>query len=306
MRPRVYASPAERQAAYRARKRNTPNVTQPAPNVTPPRPMRLHWQTAGAQLFEGDARNLDALAPGSVALVVTSPPYWNARTEYAAWPSYAAYLADMAAVWRECFRVLCDGGRICVNVPDGYGRPGSGGYLTIGDDTARALVAAGFELRGKVIWNKYPAGLGFAWGSWRSPVNPSLRDCHEVIAVGHKGRAARRGPAHTIDKALFLRATASVWDVRPAPKRWHPAPFPGEIPRRLLELYSFPGDTVLDPFAGSCTTVWEAQRAGRLGLGVDACAAYLDRAVRDWAAGYSAAGAPLLAELAAEDPAGQG
>lgn len=245
--------------------------------------MRLHWHADGLQLYEGDARQLDALAGGSVGLVVTSPPYWNARAEYASWPTYAAYLADMAAAWAEVFRVLCDGGRACVNVPDGYGRPGSGGYLTIGDDTARALVAAGFTLRGKVIWNKRPAGLGFAWGSWQSPTNPSLRDCHEVIVIAHKGSARRRGPAYQVDRATFLTATASVWDVRPAPKRWHPAAFPAEIPRRLIELYSWPGDTVLDPFVGSGTTVFEAARLGRVGLGVDACANYLDRAAEDYA-----------------------
>lgn len=244
--------------------------------------MRLFWKTAEAQLYHGDARSLAELGPGSVDLVVTSPPYWNARQEYAAWPSYGAYIDDMATVWRACYYVLCDGGRIAVNVPDGYGRPGTGGYLTIGDDTARALVEAGFALRGKVIWNKKPAGLGFAWGSWCSAANPSLRDCHEVIVVGHKGQARRPGPARC-DRETFLAATASVWDIRPGGRKsWHPAPFPAEIPRRLIALLSFPGDTVLDPFAGSCTTVWEALRAGRRGLGVDACAEYLDRAVGDW------------------------
>lgn len=246
--------------------------------------MRLHWAAEGVRLYEGNARSLDALALGSVALVVTSPPYWNARAEYASWPTYAAYLDDMAAVWAECYRVLCDGGRIAVNVPDGYGRPGSsGGYLPIGDDTARGLVAAGFTLRGKVIWNKRPAGLGTAWGSWCSPVNPSLRDCHEVIVIAHKGSARRRGPAYQVERETFLCATASVWDVRPAAKRWHPAPFPRELPRRLIELYSWPGDTVLDPFVGSGTTAFEAVRLGRVGLGVDACAAYLDQAAADWA-----------------------
>lgn len=245
--------------------------------------MRLHWQAERVQLYEGDARSLDDLASGSVHLAVTSPPYWNARAEYASWPTYAAYLEDMAAVWAEVFRVLCDGGRACVNVPDGYGRPATGGYLPVGDDTARALVAAGFTLRGKIIWDKRPSGLGTSWGSWLSPSNPSLRDCHEVIVIAHKGSPRRRGPVYQVDRDTFLSATASVWDVRPAPKRWHPAPFPPEIPARLIELYSWPGDTVLDPFVGSGTTAFEAARLGRVGLGVDACAAYLDQAARDYA-----------------------
>ena len=277
MRTRVYASPSEKQAAYRARKRNACGA-----NVTLP-PMRLHWQGDGAQLYEGDARNLDALGAGSVGLVVTSPPYWNAKREYASWPTYAAYLADMARVWAECFRVLCEGGRVAVNVPDGYGRPGSGGYLTLGDDTARALQTAGFTLRGKVIWYKGGAVArnSTAWGSWQSASNPSLRDCYEVVILAHKGAARRRGPA-VIDAETFLSDTVSVWEVQPARSKWHPAPFPAEIPRRVIRLLSFPGDVILDPFAGTATTVWEAARAGRQGIGVDLSAAYLARAVEDW------------------------
>lgn len=279
MRTRVYASDSEKQAAYRARKRNAsgPNVTLPV--------MRLHWQGEGARLYEGDARNLDALGAGSVGLVVTSPPYWNARREYASWPTYAAYLADMARAWAECYRVLCEGGRLAVNVPDGYGRPGNGGYLTLGDDTARAICAAGFTLRGKVIWYKGGAVArgSTAWGSWLSASDPSLRDCYEVVILAHKGNARRPGPK-LVDRDTFLEATVSVWEVQPARSKWHPAPFPAEIPRRFIEGWSFPGDTVLDPFAGTATTVWEAARAGRLGVGVDLCPAYLDRAVTDWQA----------------------
>lgn len=283
MRTRVYASDSEKQAAYRARKRNASGA-----NVTLPT-MRLHWQGNGARLYEGDARNLDALGAGSVGLVVTSPPYWNARREYASWPTYAAYLADMARAWAECNRVLCEGGRLAVNVPDGYGRPGNGGYLTLGDDTARAICAAGFTLRGKVIWYKGGAVArgSTAWGTYQNPANPSLRDCYEVIILAHKGPAGRPGKdarQRLIDRDLFLASTVSVWEIPPARSKWHPAPFPAELPRRLIELLSFPGDTVLDPFAGTCVTVQEAARAGRVGLGVDLCAAYLDRAVTDWPA----------------------
>lgn len=298
MRPRLYASPSERQAAYRLRKRNAQ-----APNVTLS-PMRPYWQdpSGAACLYHGDARNLDALASGSVGLVVTSPPYFNARRQYAAWPDYAAYLADMARAWAECYRVLCEGGRLAVNVPDGYGRPGSGGYLTLGDDTARAICAAGFTLRGKVIWYKGNAVArnSTAWGSWQSAVNPSLRDCYEVLIWAHKGPARRPGPA-LIDRDLFLASTVSVWEIPPARSRWHPAPFPAELPRRVIELLSFPGDLVLDPFAGTCVTVWEAARAGRRGVGVDLSSAYLARAVTDWQAAGAAPGPLKPPLLSAKD-----
>lgn len=270
MRARLYSTHAERQRAYRERKKR-----YDCPNVTP----SLYHEEPGARFYHGDARHMSEIADEAVHLVATSPPYWNARQEYAAWPSYAAYLADMALVWAECYRVLAPGGRIAVNVPDGYGRPGTGGYITIGDDTARALVAAGFELRGKVIWDKGAAArASFAWGTWCSASNPSLRDGHEVVIVAHKGPARRPGPA-VVDRETFTAATVSIWQIPVAQRRWHPAPWPAELARRLIALYSFPGDVVLDPFAGSGTTVWVAQTMGRQGIGIELSAEYLRQAI---------------------------
>jgi DNA modification methylase len=269
MRPRAYSSAAERQRAYRERRRNAKNVTFDtfAPAHEP----------AGARYYHGDARHMTMIADASAHLVATSPPYYNARAEYASWPSYAAYLADMALVWAECYRVLAPGGRIAINVPDGYGRPATGGYLSIGDDTARALQAAGFALRGKVIWDKGAAARSStAWGSWLSASDPSLRDGHEVIIIAHKDRPRRPGPP-AVDRETFLAATVSIWQIAPARRGWHPAPWPAEIPRRLIALYTWPGDVVLDPFAGSGTTVQVAQNLGRQGIGIELCAEYLVR-----------------------------
>jgi site-specific DNA-methyltransferase (adenine-specific) len=268
----VYDSNAEKQAAYRARKRNAPE----AANVTlSPSPLQLYRDLGRVRLYHGDARDLGALAAGSVQLVVTSPPYWNARA-YSTWPTYDAYLVDMAAAWRECFRVLCDGGRIAVNVPDGYGRPSSGGYKMIGADTARALEAAGFALRGSIVWDKRPAERNStAWGTFGKADNPSLRDAHEMIYLAHKGRAGRKGTVK-IDGKLFMDLVSSIWTVKPAARSWHPAPMPAELARRLITLLSpCPRDTVLDPFLGSGTTVFEAARLGLLGLGVERRLDYL-------------------------------
>jgi len=227
-------------------------------------------------ILQADARHIP-LADGSVHMIVTSPPYWNAR-EYSSWLTYGGYLEDMDHAWRECFRVLCDGGRIAVNVAHGYGRPSTTGYLPISDDLARGLVAHGLELRGHVVWCKIGAVSGTAWGSWLSATNPSLRDGHEVIIVAHKGSAERAGGISTIDRETFLSATRSVWNI-PATSGWHPAPFPAEIPRRLIELYTFKGDVVLDPFSGSGTTARVAEECGRRGIGLELNWDYARRSV---------------------------
>lgn len=271
MRKRQYTDRAARQRAYRARKRNA----ECPPNVTP----GLYCEQPGARYYLGDARQMAMIPSASVHLVATSPPYYNARAEYATWPSYAAYLADMALVWAECERVLVPGGRLAANVPDLYNRPASGGCLPIGDDTRRAIEAAGFTLRGKIIWDKGAAARSStAWGSWCSASNPCLRDAHEVIIIAHKGSARRSGPA-AIEPATFTAATVSIWQIAPAPRGWHPAPWPAETPRRLIQLYTWPGDVVLDPFLGSGTTVQVAQTLGRVGLGIEQRRDYLERAI---------------------------
>lgn len=228
-----------------------------------------------ASLIQANALRIP-LADESTQMVITSPPYFNAREEYASWPDYAAYLADMATVWAECFRVLCDGGRIAVNVPECYDRTGD--CKSVGADTIQMVMAAGFALRGIVIW--YKAGIcsrNTAWGSWMSASNPVMHDEHEIIIIAHKGNPNRERGKSTIDKCTFIEGTKSVWPVPPISAHWHPAPFPPEIPRRLIELYTYLGDTVLDPFSGSGTTVQVAQRLGRVGIGCDLNGEYLRR-----------------------------
>lgn len=240
--------------------------------------MKLIHQEQSLRLWQGDARCLDAIADNSVHLVATSPPYFSARPEYATWSTYRQYLADLLEALEESYRVLCASGRIAVNVPMGYGRPGNEhGYLPIGADFIAMLEEAGFTLRGVIVWDKGRHVLGTAWGSWLSPSNPSLRDQYELIIVAHKGAARRDGGESTIDPQTFTDATSSVWSIPAARHDWHPAPWPAEIPRRLIELYTFQGDTVLDPFSGSGTTAFCAQRLGRLGLGVDLSEEYVRR-----------------------------
>lgn len=220
----------------------------------------------------------------SVHMVITSPPYYNAES-YSHWDSYGLYLLFMWNVIGEIERVLCDGGRLAINVPQGYDRPGNGGYKTLEADILKLVKDRGFELRGHVIWHKMgmsPQGRGTAWGSFMMPSNPSLRDIHEVIIVAHKGSAQMPKTGEiTIDRETFLDSTKSVWDILPVSNSWHPAPFPDEIPRRLIELYTYTNAVVLDPFSGSGTTVRVAEALGRIGIGLDLSLEYLMRSDRD-------------------------
>lgn len=242
--------------------------------------MEIHYQQEGLSLYQGDARSLDLIQANSVPLIASSPPYFNARAEYSEWKTYDDYLTDMALAMQEAKRISAPDGRIAINVPMGYGRPNSGGYYPIGADWTKLVTGAGFGLLGTIVWDKTSCEtnnsgiLGSGWGSWMSASAPSLRDGYEIIIVGfnetHK-RIKADGQENTIDSITFTEATNALWRIPPVSKKanWHPAPWPPEIPRRLIELYTFRGETVVDMFSGSGTTAWVAQSLGRNGIGID-------------------------------------
>jgi len=136
------------------------------------------------------------------------------------------------------------------------------------------MIDIGFNMRGEIIWNKgSSAGSSTAWGSWRSATNPILRDIHEYILIFSKGEYKREkgNKENTISKEQFIEWTKSIWTIKAesAKKIGHPAPFPVEIPYRLIQLYSFKDDIVLDPFMGSGTTAIAALKSNRKFVGYD-------------------------------------
>ena len=180
-------------------------------------------------------------------------------------------------VFFETYRVLVTGGRACVNVANLGRRP----YLPLSDFISNIMLEIGFQMRGEIIWHKGAgAGVSMAWGSWQSASNPVLRDVHEYILVFTKGSFSRKkvaGQENTISKEQFLEWTKSVWTMSPesAKKIGHPAPFPIELPYRLIQLYTFKGDIILDPFMGSGATAIAALQAERKYIGYDNNPEYL-------------------------------
>ena len=254
--------------------------------------------TCRDRLWVGDARDMDAcgrVADSSVALVVTSPPYYVGKDYEKAVgrgyvpDNYFAYLEMLHDVFAECVRKLEPGGRIAVNVANLGRRP----YRSLSADVISIFQDhLGLLLRGEVIWKKARGASGnCAWGSFLSPSNPVLRDLTERVVIASKGRfdravraaqRAERGlPAEvTSDVDEFMEATTDVWDIPPesATRVGHPAPFPVDLPKRLIELYTYAKELVLDPFMGSGTTAVAAVQTDRHYIGFDTDGDYIELA----------------------------
>lgn len=224
-----------------------------------------------------DARHMRHLPDNSVHLMITSPPY-NVGKDYDDDLSLSEYRALLSDVMKETYRVLVEGGRACVNIANVGRTP----YIPLHVDIIEIAGECGFRMRGEIIWDKgASAGSSCAWGSWRSASNPVLRDVHEYILVFCKDAFKRRGTGESsVGRDQFLECTKSIWrfPAASARKANHPAPFPLELPLRLIDLYSFKGDVVLDPFMGSGTTAEAAVQADRHYVGYEINPAYVDHA----------------------------
>lgn len=220
------------------------------------------------------AEQMQELPDNCVALMVTSPPY-HVGKDYDFEGTFKDYLALLTRVFAETYRVLLPGGRAVVNVANLGRRP----YLSLASHVYQIMERLGYLARGEVIWVKAKGAAGnCAWGSWRSAKNPTLRDIHEYCLCFSKGRFDRlRKGKSTISAQDFMAATLSVWEIpaESARRVGHPAPFPVALPARFIELYTYQGDLVLDPFMGSGTTAVAARRLGRHYVGYEIRADYL-------------------------------
>ena len=228
----------------------------------------------------GSSEKMKELPDNCVHLMITSPPY-NVTKVYDGNLTLAQYFELLERVFTETYRVLVNGGRACVNLANVGRKP----YIPFSDMLSQMMIKIGYNMRGEIIWNKGSgAGISMAWGSYQSAANPVLRDVHEYILVFSKGEYGRsqNGKVNTITKAQFMEWTKSIWlmNTESAKRVGHPAPFPEELPQRLIQLYSFKDDVVLDPFMGSGTTALAALKAGRRFVGYDVDKTYIKLAER--------------------------
>jgi len=222
---------------------------------------------------------MDEVPDDSVHLMITSPPY-NVGKEYDNDLTLDEYLALLTRVFSEVKRKLVTGGRACINMANIGRKP----YIPLHAMVIEIMLDLGFLMRGEIIWDKSASGGGScAWGSWRSASNPVLRDYHEYILVFSKdsySKNKKQVKKDTIERDDFIEWTRSVWKFPAvnAKRIGHPAPFPIELPHRLINLYSYEGDVVLDPFAGSGSTAIAAIQNKRNFICYDIKQEYIDLA----------------------------
>ena len=234
-------------------------------------------------IIASSCENMKDIPNNSLHLMITSPPY-NVSKEYDNDLSLEEYLSLLKNCFTETYRVLVDGGRACINIANIGRKP----YIPLSDYVSKIMIEIGFNMRGEIIWNKSAgAGISTAWGSFQSASNPILRDVHEYILIFSKGNYKRERDKEekelrkdNITKEEFIEWTKSVWTINTesAKRIGHPAPFPEELPNRLIKLFSFTNDIVIDPFMGSGTTAIAAIKNNRNFVGYEINKEYINLA----------------------------
>ncbi len=234
-------------------------------------------------IIASSCENMKDIPNNSLHLMITSPPY-NVSKEYDNDLSLNEYLSLLKNCFTETYRVLVDGGRACINIANIGRKP----YIPLSDYVSKIMIEIGFNMRGEIIWNKSAgAGISTAWGSFQSASNPILRDVHEYILIFSKGNYKRERDKEekelrkdNITKEEFIEWTKSVWTMNPesAKRIGHPAPFAEELPNRLIKLFSFTNDIVIDPFMGSGTTAIAAIKNNRNFVGYEINQEYINLA----------------------------
>lgn len=237
-------------------------------------------------IVNGDSRKMSELQDQSVHLIVTSPPYWQLKdygsdNQIGFNDSYEQYINNLNLVWKECYRVLHDGCRLCINIGDQFARSvyyGRYKVIPIHSEIIRFCETIGFDFMGQIIWQKTTTmnttGGGAVMGSFPYPRNGIVKLDFEYILIFKKQGTA---PKPTIEQKKLSAMTNEEWNTyfnghwyfNGAKQDKHLAMFPEELPKRLIKMFSFPQETVLDPFMGSGTTALAAKKLNRNSIGYE-------------------------------------
>jgi site-specific DNA-methyltransferase (adenine-specific) len=242
-----------------------------------PKKTVLFYQKDDLTILNDDILTTTAIEPETVDLVVTSPPY-NVDIQYGSHKddiSYAEYLAFSERWLRQCLRFLREDGRLCLNVPLDKNK---GGQQSVGADLTTLAKRIGYKYHSTIIWNEGNISRRTAWGSWMSASAPFVIAPVELIIILYKNtwKKTSGSKISDISRDEFMNWTNGLWTFNGESKKkiGHPAPFPLELPKRCIKMFSFVGDTVLDPFMGSGTTLLAAGMLQRRGIGVEVDTAY--------------------------------
>lgn len=232
---------------------------------------KLYYSAKQVKIYHGDILTLKNIKENSVDLIVTSPPY-NLDIQYKGYQdnqSYDDYLQLCKRWFAHLLKLTKTDGRFCLNIPLDKSK---GGYQSVGADLTVLAKKVGWNYKTTIIWNEGNISKGSAWGSWLSASAPHVIAPVELIVVFYKSQWKKVTKGNSdITPEEFKDWTRGIWTFRGESKRkiGHPAPFPVELPYRCIKLFSYVGDTVLDPFMGSGSSVIAAKIANRKGIGVD-------------------------------------
>lgn len=244
---------------------------------------RVFFEEENAKILYANTLTTKLITEESIDLVVTSPPY-NLNIHYKSFNDcqpYEDYLKFTKRWLQNVYKWLKSDGRLCLNIPLDKNK---GGHQSVGPDIIQIAKRVGYKYHSTIIWNEGNISKSSAWGSWMSASCPYVIAPVELIVLLYKNnwKKISGSKQNDITKEEFISWTDGIWTFRGESKRkiGHPSPFPIELPKRCVKLFSFVGDTVLDPFMGSGTTVIAAKQNNRQGIGIDCELEYCELAMK--------------------------
>ncbi|HGJ66510.1 TPA: site-specific DNA-methyltransferase [bacterium] len=242
---------------------------------------KIYYNTDRLYIYNDDIISTDCISEDSIDLIVTSPPYnvdisYNSHDDKMTYENYLSFTREWMS---KCYKLVKSDGRFCLNIPLDKNK---GGQQSVYADIATIAKDIGWKYHSTIIWNEQNISRRTAWGSWLSASAPYVIAPVEVIVVLYKDSWKKTSGSRESDitKEEFMEWTNGVWNFYGESKKkiGHPAPFPIELPRRCIKLFSFVDDTVLDPFLGSGTTLIACLLNNRKGIGTDIDEGYCELA----------------------------